>query len=235
MATEVVRIPGLTFGGALQVSNTTVITAALAGVALSLVAMHCMDYNKKGKHWRKEWKRHSPRAIENKVLNDVVSFAANVHDVANNLPAVRNVIHTMRPRINATIDAYNRGELTAEQFDSTIRNLYPMVTEELGIPVDSLPAGINRKFDNQIERIADSIVAGEIPAKIKFRMYKNHPGLARLHDMGRRRAAELVDGPVQAMHTSAGVYVKGWEREGFKGRGKAWGHDRDSPLFPGNR
>ena len=28
-----VRIPGLTFGGALQVSNTTVITAALAGVA----------------------------------------------------------------------------------------------------------------------------------------------------------------------------------------------------------
>ena len=208
MATETVRIPGLTFGGALQISNTTVITAALAGVALSLVAMHCMDYNKKGKNYRKEWKRHSPRAIEKKVLHDVVSFATDVHQVANNLQPVRNVIHTMRPRINATIDAYNRGELTAEQFDSTIRGLYPIVTEELGIPVDSLPAGINRKFDNKIDKIADSILEGKIPAKIKFRMYKNHPGLAQLHDMGRRRAAELVNRPVQAMHTSAGVYLR---------------------------
>ena len=208
MATETVRIPGLTFGGALQISNTTVITAALAGVALSLVTMYCMDYNKKGKHWRKEWKRHSPGAIEKKVLNDVVSFATDVGTVANNLPAVRNVIHTMRPRINATIDAYNRGELTAEQFDSTIRGLYPMVTEELGIPVNTLPHGINRKFDNQINRIADSIVAGELPAKIKFRMYKNHPRLAALHDMGRRRAAEILDRPVQSMHTSAGIYLR---------------------------
>ena len=208
MATETVRIPGLTFGGALQISNTTVITAALAGVALSLVAMHCMDYNKKGKHWRKEWKRHSPGSIEKKVLSDVVSFATDVHQVANHLPAVRNVIHSMRPRINATIDAYNRGELTAEQFDSTIRGLYPMVTEELGIPVDTLPLGINRKFDNQVDRIADSILEGKLPAKIKFRMYKNHPGLAALHDMGRKRAAQLVNRPVQAMHTSAGVYLR---------------------------
>ena len=213
-----VRIPGLTFGGALQVSNTTVITAALAGVALSLVAMHCMDYNKKGKNFHKEWKRHSGRAVEKKVLDDVVSFATDVHTVANNLQPVRNFIHTMRPRINATIDAYNRGEMSAEQFDSTIRNLYPMVAEELGIPVNSLPQGINRKFDNHIDRIADSILEGKIPAKIKFRMYKNHPGLSQLHDMGRRRALERAH-TTQAMHTSAGVYLRpqshfgSWERQ----------------------
>ncbi len=217
MASDIqsVRIPGLTFGGALQVSNTTVITAALAGVALSLVAMHCMSYNKQGKEWHKERKRHSPRAIEKKVLDDVVSFATDVHTVANNLQPVRNMIHTMRPRINATIDAYNRGEMTAEQFDSTIRNLYPIVAEELGIPVNSLPQGINRKFDNKIDRIADSILAGELPAKIKFRMYKTHPGLAQLHELGRKRALEVGQGhkyglykhPV-AMHTSAGVYLR---------------------------
>ena len=124
-----------------KLANTTVITAALAGVALSLVAMHCMSYNKKGKEWHKERKRHSPRAIEKKVLDDVVSFATDVHTVANNLQPVKNVIHTMRPRINATIDAYNRGELSQSEFDSTIRGLYPMVTEELGIPVNALPAG----------------------------------------------------------------------------------------------
>jgi len=205
---QTVRIPGLTVGGALQVSNTTVITAALAGVALSLVAMHCMSYNKQGKNWHKERKRHSPRAIEKKVLADVISFATDVHTVANNLPAVRNVIHTMRPRINATIDAYNRGEMSSEQFDSTIRNLYPMVAEELGIPINSLPAGINRKFDNKIDHIADAILKGQLPAKVKFRMYKTHPGLSQLHDMGRRRALQLANRPVQSMHTSAGVYLR---------------------------
>lgn len=219
-----VRIPGLTVGGALQVSNTTVITAALAGVALSLVAMHCMSYNKKGKEWHKERKRHSPRAIEKKVLDDVISFSTDVHTVANNLPTVRNLIHTMRPRINATIDAYNRGELSKTEFDSTIRGLYPMVTEELGIPVSSLPLGINRKFDNQIDRIADSILEGRLPAKVKFRMYKNHPGLAQMHELGRQRALEVGQGNKyglhkQAMHTSAGVYLRpqshfgSWERQ----------------------
>ena len=98
--------------------------------------------------------------------------------------------------------------MTADQFDSTIRGLYPMVTEELGIPTNSLPQGINRKFDNKIDRIADSILAGELPAKIKFRMYKNHPGLSQLHEAGRRRAAEMIDRPVQSMHTSAGVYLR---------------------------
>ena len=217
---SVVRIPGVTVGGALQVSNTTIIALALAGIVLSVGAMHCLSYNKQGKNWNKERKRHSGRRIEKKVLDDVISYATDVTKVAHSLPAVRNLIHTMRPRINATIDAYNRGEMSKEQFDSTIRNLYPMVTQELGIPVNALPAGINNKFDNKIDKIADSILEGKLPAKIKFRMYKNHPGLAAMHEMGRKRALSMANtNYAQALHTSAGVYLRpqshygSWERQ----------------------
>jgi hypothetical protein len=224
MAETQIRIPGLTFGGALQVSNTTIVTAALAGVAISALIMHCLNYNHKGKHMQKEWKRHSPKAIQKQIFQDVVSFAADAHQVGQNLPAVRNVITTMNNQIRGTIDAYRRGDITAQQFDTTVRNMYPAVLEELGIPPSNVPMNITRNLDNKIDRIADRILEGQIPVKVKFRMYKNHPGLAKMHELGRERALEMGQGHKyglhrQAMHTSAGVYLPpqshfgSWERQ----------------------
>jgi hypothetical protein len=245
MANDVttVRIPGLTLGGAIQVSNTTVITTALAAVGLALVGCHFMNGMKKAHHNKKEWKRHSPRAVENKVMQDVMAFATNIHTVADNLPQIRNMVHTLRDRIKDQIRSYRAGEITQAQFDASVRNMYPMILTELGIPANTVPQQVVNKLDATVDRIADRILEGKIPAKVKFRMYKTNPGLAHLHDLGRQRALEVGQGHKyglhkQAMHTSAAVYLKdanyGWSRPDFPGKGKAWGHDRDSPLFPGN-
>lgn len=235
MAETQIRIPGLTFGGALQVSNTTIVTGALAGVAIAALVMHCLNYNHKGKHMQKEWKRHSPKAVQNQIFQDVVSFAADAQQIGQNLPAVRNVITSMNNQIRGTIDAYRRGEITAQQFDTTVRNMYPEVLEELGLAASDVPVKIANNLDAKVDRIAERILEGQIPVKVKFRMYKDHPGLAKMHELGRERALEMGRGHkygLQAMHTSAGVYLKPWQRPGFKG--KAWGHHKDSPLFPGN-
>jgi hypothetical protein len=235
--TAVVRIPGLTFGGALQISNATVVTTALAAVAISLIGMHCLGGMKKAEKYKKEWKRHSPRAIENKVMRDVMSFSTNIHTVANNMPQIRNMVKTLRGRIRNQIQAYESGDITRQEFDTSVRSLYQMVLNEMGIPANSVPQHVVNKIDAMVDRVANGILDGNIPAKVKFRMYKNHPALSQLHELGRQRALEVGRGHkygLKALHTSAGIYVKPYEREGFKGRGKMWGHDRDNPLFPGN-
>lgn len=240
--TAVVRIPGLSFGGALQVSNSTVIATVVGAIAISLLGCHFMSSMKKGHNRKKEWKRHSPRAVENKVMQDVVSFATNVNTVAHNLPQIRNMVHTMKDRIKDQIRAYRSGEITQSQFDASVRNMYPMILNEMGIPANTVPQHVVNKLDASVDRIADKILSGQLPVKTKFRMYKTNPGLAHLHDLGRQRALEMGQGHKyglknkMAMHTNAGVYLKdvGWRRDDFPGKGKAWGHNRDSPLFPGN-
>jgi hypothetical protein len=208
-----VRIPGLTFGGAIQVSNTTIITTALAAVAISLIGCHFMGGMKKGKEKRKEWKRHSPQAIENKVMKDVMAFSTNINTVAHNMPQIRNMVHTLNGRIKDQIRAYTAGEITQAQFDSSVRNLYPVVLNEMGIPANTVPQHVVNKLDATIDRVAEKILEGRLPVKVKFRMYKNNPGLSQLHDLGRKRAMEMGRGhkyglQQQAMHTSAGIYLK---------------------------
>src|SRR5215210_3065927 len=104
-----IRIPGLTFGGAVQLSNTTVVTTALAAVAIALVGCHFMNGMKKGHNNKKGWMRNSPRAVENKVMQDVMSFATNIHTVADNLPQIKNMVHTLNGRIKDQIRAYRDG------------------------------------------------------------------------------------------------------------------------------
>lgn len=238
--TSTVRIPGLSFGGALQVSNTTIVTIVLGAIAASLVGMHFMNGMRKA-HWKKkDWKRHSPNAIEDKVMGDVMAFASNIHTVGNNLPQIRNMVHTLRGRIKNLIDSYRAGEITQAEFDSTVRNLYPLILDEMNIPANTVPQHVVNKLDASIDRIADKILEGKIPAKVKFRMYKNHPGLSELHELGRQRALQVGRGHkyglkrVTSMHTNAGIYLKdvGYKREDFPGKGKMWGHKRDDLLFP---
>ena len=233
MPETTVRIPGLTFGGALQVSNSTIVTTVLGAVAISLIGMHFMNGMKKGHERKKEWKRHSPRAVENKVMQDVVAFATNVDTVAHNLPQIRNMVHTMKDRIKDQIRAYRDGEITQTQFDSSVRNMYPMILTEMGIPANTVPQHVVQKLDATVDRIADRILDGKIPVKVKFRMYKNNPGLAHLHELGRKRALEMGQGHKyglkrkMAMHTNAAVYLKdsnfgGWSRPDGESYYGAW-------------
>lgn len=231
MADTQVRIPGLTFGGALQVSNSTIVTTVLGAIAISLIGCHFMNGMKKHKERKKEWKRHSPRAVENKVMQDVVAFATNVDTVGHNLPQIRNMVHTLKDRIKDQIQAYRSGDITQSQFDASVRNMYPMILNEMGIPANTVPQHVVNKLDASIDRIADRILEGKLPVKVKFRMYKTNPGLAHLHELGRKRALEVGEGHKyglkrkMAMHTSAGTYLKdanfaGWQRpEGYFG---AW-------------
>lgn len=230
MADTQVRIPGLTFGGALQVSNSTIVTTVLGAIAISLIGCHFMNGMKKHHERKKEWKRHSPRAVENKVMQDVVAFATNVDTVGHNLPQIRNMVHTLKDRIKDQIQAYRSGDITQSQFDASVRNMYPMILNEMGIPANTVPQHVVNKLDASIDRIADRILEGKLPVKVKFRMYKTNPGLAHLHELGRKRALEVGEGHKyglkrkMAMHTSAGTYLKdanfGWTRpEGYYG---AW-------------
>lgn len=240
--TATIRIPGLTVGGALQVSNTTVVTGVLGAIAISLIGMHFMNGMHKAKHRKKERFRNSPQAIENKVMGDVMAFASNIHSVGNNLPQIHNMVKTLRGRIKNQISAYRSGDLSAQEFDASVRNLYQMILDEMDIPPNTVPQHVVQKIDGMVDRVADRILEGKIPVKVKFRMYKNHPGLAQLHELGRERALEVGKGHKyglknkMAMHTNAGIYLKdvGWRRDDHPGKGKAWGHNRDSPLFPGN-
>lgn len=213
--TTSVRIPGITFGGALQISNTTMIVTALSAVAITLAGMHFMKGMKKGKDFKKEWKRHSPRAVKNKVMRDVMSFASNIHTVGHNLPQIRNVVQTLDGRIKNQIQAYENGDITAQQFDASVRNMYPMVLTELGIPANTIPQQVTNRLDATVDRIADRILEGKLPVKVNFRMYKNYPGLTQLHELGRERALSSGKGHkygLRTMSTPAGVYFAGWQR-----------------------
>lgn len=232
--TSVVRIPGLTVGGALQLSNTSIIIASLAGVAISLAAMHFMEGSHRKEKWRGERFRNNPHAIKNKIFSDVVAFAADTNQVANNLPRIRAMVNTLNDRIKAQIAAYRSGAITQQQFDSTIRNMYPLILTELGIPPDTVPIHVQQQLDAKIDRIADKILEGQLPVKVKFRMYKNHPELAQLHALGRERALSVGQGHKyglkrkMAMHTNAGVYLKeiGWNRPGFGGKAHHYAYGR---------
>lgn len=209
-----VKIPGLSFGGALQVSNSTVVAMVVGAIAISWLGCNIMSGMKKARNKKKEWKRHSPRAVENKVMQDVMSFATNIDTVAHNLPQIRNMVHTMKDRIKDQIRAYREGEITQAQFDSSVRNMYPMILTEMGIPANTVPQHVVQKLDASVDRIADKILSGQLPVKTKFRMYKTNPGLAHLHELGRQRALEMGLGHKyglrnkMAMHTNAGVYLK---------------------------
>lgn len=211
---SVVKIPGITVGGALQVSNTTVVTLALASIAATFIGLHLLNGAREGHHKRKEMWRNNPMAIENKVMRDVVAFASNVNTVSNNLPQIRNMVHTLKDRIKDQIRGYRAGEISQSEFDNSVRNMYPMILDEMGIPANSVPAHVTNKLDATIDRVADKIASGQLPVKIKFRMYKNHPGLAQIHELGRQRALERGLGHkyglkrVMGMHTDAGIYLR---------------------------
>lgn len=212
--TSVVRIPGITVGGALQVSNTTVVTLALASIAATFIGLHLLNGAKEGHHRRKERWRNSPHAIENKVMRDVVAFASNVNTVSQNLPQIRNMVHTLKDRIKDQIRAYRSGDISQSEFDNSVRNMYPMILNEMGIPANSVPVHVTNKLDATIDRVADKIADGQLPVKVKFRLYKNHPGLAQIHELGRQRALSRGLGNkyglkrVMGMHTKAGVYLR---------------------------
>lgn len=236
-----VRIPGITAGGAIQISNAAIVTTVLGAIAISLLGSHFMNGMKNAK-WKKKHKmRTNPRAIENKIVKDVMAFSTNIETTAHHLPQIRNLTHTMKDRIKDQIRAYRAGEITQTQFDNNIRNMYQMVQTEMGIPANTIPQHVTQKIDASIDRIADRMLEGKIPVKIKYRMYKTNPGLSQLHALGRQRALEMGQGHKyglknkMAMHTSAGVYLKdvGWNRDNFPGKGKMWGHKRDDPNFPG--
>lgn len=226
-----VKIPGLSLGGAIQISNATMVTAVLGGIALTLVGCHFLNGHKKAKKWMKNKKRMNPDYIENKVFSDVMSFAANVNPNASTIVPIRNMVHRVRGRIKDLIQSYRSGDITAQEFDASVRNLYPLILDEMDIPPNSVPQHVVNQLDATIERVSDKILSGQLPVKIKTRMYKNHPGLATLHELGRERALSQGLGNKyglkrkMAMHTNAGVYLKdanyaGWMRpEGYYG---AW-------------
>ena len=221
--TSIIRIPGLTFGGAIQLSNTTVIMTVLGAIAVSVIGMHTLT---KGK---KEWKRRNNRrgmrtgVLQNKVLHDVISYSADATQVGRNLPQIKNVVRSLQGRIQDLKRSFYRGEITKAAFDVEIGSMYQQVLTELNIPPNTVPIHLVNQYNAKIERLADKVEEGRLPTKLNFRLYKNHPDLNAFYVAGRNRAVQR----------NATANVLGWEREGFPGQGKAWGHRRDDPLFPG--
>lgn len=183
----IVKIPGITVGGALQVSNTTVVMVTLASVAAAIIGMHTM------KRWDRNDRKHQRRrgmrtgVLQNKVLHDVISYSADAQQVGRNLPQIKNVVRSLQSRIQDLKRAYYRGEITKAAFDTEIGSMYQQVLTELNIPPNTVPIHITNQFNAKIERLADKIEEGHLPVKLRSRLWKNHPRLASFYAAGRDR------------------------------------------------
>jgi hypothetical protein len=194
----------------------------LGAIAASIIGMHTM------KSWRKHERHNRNRrgmktgVLQNKVLHDVISYAADAQQVGRNLPAIKNAVRLLQSRIQDLKRSYFRGEISRAQFDTEIAALHQQVQTELQLPTNPQPFHLINQFNAKIDRLADKIEEGRLPRRLNFRLYKNHPNLNAFYVAGKQRAVEreLMD--------------RGWHNPNHPGKGKAWGHDRDSPLFPGN-
>jgi hypothetical protein len=184
---SVISIPGLTIGGALQVSNSTVIMLTLGAVAASIIGMHTMKKWKKDSSYDRKRRGMRTGVLQNKVLHDVISYAADAQQVGRNLPAIKNAVRLLRDRIQDLKRSYFRGEITRAAFDTEIASLHQQVQAELQIPENPRPYHLINQFNARIDRLADKIEEGRLPRKINFRLYKNHPNLAAFYAAGKAR------------------------------------------------
>lgn len=189
---SIVRIPGLTVGGALQVSNTTVVVATVGAIAAAMFGLYCIDGLKGMKRRKQERLMTNPDVVENSIMHDVMSYATNTGTIANNLLPIRNLVHSMRSKIRDLIQRYRRGEIGKAEFVSEINGLYARVLAELNIPQDTIPVNITNNINAKVEQIVNGIEAGTIPFKLKTRVYKNHPELAEYHNLAKERVMQRV-------------------------------------------
>lgn len=205
-------IPGITVGGALQLSNTAIIATVLGVAALGMFGANFMKNHNKNKWRHKRNMMSHPKVVENNVIRDVVSYATDVNMVARNLRPIGNFVRTMRPQMNELIKRFRRGEITQEEYTNEINGLYERVLMELNIPQNTIPKQITNTINAKIDRIADKIEQGKIPRNIKFRMWKNHPDLDALHKIARGRAKKsyLGGGSYLNDHSYLNYYSRGY-------------------------
>lgn len=187
---SIVRIPGVTIGGALQLSNTTVVVATVGAVAAAMFGLYCIDGWKKEKKRKQHRLMTNPDVIENSIMHDVMSYATNTGTIANNLMPIRNLVHSMRSRIKDLIQRYRRGEIGKPEFVSEINGLYARVLAELNIPQNTIPVNIVNNINAKVDGIVNAIESGQIPLKIQGRLYKNHPELAEYHNLAKERVMQ---------------------------------------------
>jgi hypothetical protein len=189
-SSSVISIPGLTVGGALQVSNSTIVMLTLGAIATSIIGMHAM------KRWSKNSKQDRRRrgmktgALQNKVLHDVISYSADAQQVGRNLPQIKNAVRLLQSKIQDLKRAYFRGEISRSAFDIEIASLHQQVQAELNLPTNPRPFHLINQFNAKIDRLADKVEEGRLPTRLNFRLYKNHPRLNAFYVAGRERAME---------------------------------------------
>lgn len=187
---SIVRIPGLTVGGALQVSNTTVVVATLGAITAAMFGLYCIDGWKKDKKRKQHRMMTNPDIIESSVMRDVMSYATNIGTIGNNLIPIRNLVHSMRAGIKDLIQRYRRGEIGKAEFVAEINGLYARVLAELNIPQNTIPVNIVNNINAKVDSIVNAIEAGQLPLNIKSRLYKNHPELAEYHNLAKERVMQ---------------------------------------------